>query len=81
MSVWATLAGLVAVAVLALTNHPHRAVLLLGGGLVVFAVARALWPGRPWFASRWRWLDVAFYAGLGALVWFLSPFTATMGVL
>jgi hypothetical protein len=48
--------------------------------LFLLSGARALWPGRPWFASRWRWLDVAFYAGVGALIWFFSPFTATMGI-
>jgi len=79
-SVAVVLAGLAGSAVLALTDHPHRAVLLIAGLLFLLAGARALWPGRPWFASRWRWLDVAFYAGVGALIWFFSPFTATMGI-
>lgn len=80
----ASLVGVIAcmsaVVVLILTNHPHRAVILLAGGLFVLAGLRALLPGRPWFASRYRWLDVAFYAGLGALIWLLSPWTATMGL-
>lgn len=69
-----------AVVVLTLMNHPHRAVIVLVLGLFAMALMRALWPGRPWFASRHRWLDVPFYAGLGALVWLLSPWTATMGL-
>jgi hypothetical protein len=79
-SVAVALAGLAGVVLLTLTDHPHRAVLLTAGLLFLLSGARALWPGRPWFASRWRWLDVAFYAGVGALIWFFSPFTATMGI-
>lgn len=75
----ACLAGIV---VLAVTNHPHRAVLVLVVGLFAVAALRAVWRpwDRPWFASRHRWTDVFFYGGVGALIWLLSPFTATMGV-
>lgn len=70
----------VAVVVLVLTDHPHRAVIVVSAALFSLAGLRAVLPGRPWYASRHRWLDVAFYAGLGALVWFFSPWTATMGL-
>lgn len=80
----ASLAGVVACMAatvgLILTNHPHRAVIVLVVGLLALAALRAVWPGRPWFASRHRWLDVALYAGLGVVVWLLSPWTATMGL-
>ncbi len=79
-SVTAVVAGILAVVALVLTNHPHRAVLLTAAILFALAAARAVWPGRPWFASRWRWLDVVFYAAIGAAIWYFSPFTATMGL-
>ena len=41
-----------AMAVLAVMNHPHKAVLLLVVTMFVMAAMRAVWPGRPWFASR-----------------------------
>lgn len=80
-SVWATIAVIGAVALMAVMNHPHRAVLILVAGLFGLALMRAVWlPGyRLWFASRHRWFDVTFFSGLGALIWLLSPFTATMG--
>ena len=62
----------------AATDHPHRATLGLVALLYVLAVWRALWPGRPWFASRHRFLDAAVYIVLGSAIWFLSPFTAMM---
>ena len=72
----------VAIVVLVVTNHPHRAVLVLVATLYAAAVARAVWLPyyRPWFASRHRWSDVAFYVVIASLVWYLSPYTATMGV-
>ena len=44
-----------AMAVLAVMNHPHKAVLVLVGTMFIMAAMRAVWPGRPWFASRRRW--------------------------
>lgn len=72
----------VAIVVLVLTDHPHRAVLVLVSTLYAAAAMRAVWLPyyRPWFASRHRWSDVAFYAVLASAIWYLSPFTATMGV-
>ncbi len=81
---WATmlvsLGGLAAVAGFALTDHPHRAVLALAATLGAMALLRLLLPGRPWFASRNRWMDSALLAGLALALWYFSPFTATMGI-
>lgn len=81
---WATLAitigGVMGTAALAAVDHPHRAVLLLAATLEAMAIARALIPGRPWFASRAKWMDVLVLAGIGLLMWYFSPFTATVGL-
>lgn len=74
----AAVAGVVAVFALALTNHPHRAVLVLAGGFAAFAVLRAVWPGQPWFAARYRWVDVGVYALIAVGLYVLSPWTATL---
>lgn len=72
----------VAMVVLVATDHPHRAVLVLVATLYAAALLRAVWLPyyRPWFASRHRWSDVAVYVALASLLWYLSPYTATMGV-
>ena len=70
--------SVVAIAVFAISNHPHRATLGLVALLYFLAFLRAVWPGRPWFASRHRWMDVVLYVVLGSAIWFLSPFTAMM---
>ena len=67
-------------AVLAVMNHPHKAVLVLVGTMFIMAAMRAVWPGRPWFASRRRWADVGLFVVLGALIWSFSPYTATLGL-
>lgn len=71
-------AGVAAVFALALTNHPHRAVLLLAGGFAAFALLRAVWPGQPWFAARYRWVDVGVYLLIAGGLYALSPWTATL---
>lgn len=70
--------GIIAVVVLALTDHPHRAVILLGSGCIVLGVMRGLWPGRPWFAARHRGGDAIAYIVVGAAILWLSPWTATI---
>lgn len=81
---WATmlvsLGGLAAVAGFVLMDHPHRAVLALAATLGAMALLRLLLPGRPWFASRNRWMDSALLAGVALALWYFSPFTATMGI-
>ncbi len=81
---WATMAlalgGVLGAALLAALDHPHRAVLLLVGTLLSLAIARLLIPGRPWFASRNRWMDAALLSGIGLAMWYFSPFTATLGI-
>lgn len=70
--------GVLGSAAFAVTDHPHRAVLLIVAMCFAMAVQRALWPVRTWFASRNRWADVAVLVAAGALLWYFSPFTATM---
>ena len=70
--------GLFAVFLLALFDHPHRAVVALGAGSLLAGVLRGAWPGRPWFSARNRWLDVAAYLVVGSLLLYLSPWTATI---
>ena len=81
---WSTIAIVIAgvggTALLAALGHPHRAVLLLAGTLGAMALARLLIPGRPWFSSRSKWMDVLVLSGLALLIWYFSPYTATMGL-
>ena len=43
--------------------------------------ALRLWtPGRPWFASRGRLVDVSVYVILAAIIWYLAPYVSTMAV-
>ena len=81
---WATLAmvivGVCGAVLLAALNHPHRAVLLLVATLEGLAVARLVIPGRPWFSSRSKWMDVTFFGGVGLLIWYFAPYTATVGI-
>ncbi len=72
--------GVSGVALLALLDHPHRAVLLLVGLLTGMGLMRTFFPGRPWFSSRNRIADAAVFFGLAALIWWFSPWTATVGV-
>lgn len=74
------LGGVSAVIAFALTNHPHRAVFALVATLAAMAILRLFLPGRPWFASRNRWMDSALLVGVAAALWYFSPFTATMGL-
>ena len=43
--------------------------------------ALRLWtPGRPWFASRARLMDVAVYVILAAIIWWFAPYVSTLAV-
>ena len=70
--------GLLSVFLLALFDHPYRAVVLLGAGMLLAGVLRGVWPGRPWFSARNRWLDVTAYLVVGALLLYLAPWTAAI---
>ncbi len=69
-------AGILAVALLAIFHRPHAAVLVLGTGMVTMGLLRGLWPGNPWFSARNRWSDALVYTTIGALILWLSPWTA-----
>lgn len=64
--------------ILALLDHPFRAVVLLGTGMVLLGVLRAAWPGQPWFGARGRYSDGFVYMAVGALLLWLSPWTAAV---
>lgn len=70
--------GLFTVFLLALFDHPYRAVIVLGAGAVLAGVLRGAWPGRPWFSARNRWLDVIAYLVVGSLLLYLAPWTAAI---
>ena len=70
--------GVLVVAALAFFSRPHAAVLVLGLGMVVMGVLRGLWPGRPWFSSRNRWLDALVYTLVGVAILILAPWTASL---
>ena len=53
--------GVLGVIALAVSDHRHRAVLLMVAVLVGMGALRLWTPGRPWFASRARLMDVAVY--------------------
>ena len=67
-------------AVLAVMNHPHKAVLVLVGTMFIMAAMRAVWPGRPGVGSGRRCGDVGLYVVLGEIIWYFSPYTATLGL-
>ncbi len=73
-------AGVLVVLLFAIFDHPYRAVVLLGSGTALMGVLRGIWPGRPWFASRKKALDVIAYVLAGAIILYLAPWTATMPV-
>lgn len=70
--------GLLTVFLLALFDHPYRAVVALGAGMLLAGMLRGLWPGRPWFSARNRSLDVTAYLLVGALLLYLAPWTAAI---
>lgn len=72
--------GVLGVVALAVTDHRHRAVMLLVAVLVGMALVRLWTPGRPWFASRGRVADTIVYVILAAIIWYLAPYVATMAV-
>ena len=72
--------GVLGVIALAVSDHRHRAVLLMVAVLVGMGVLRLWTPGRPWFASRGRVADAIVYVILAAIIWYLGPYVATMAV-
>lgn len=72
---------LVATVVLTLNHHPYRAVWVLGGTIATLGLLRGLWPGDPWFGSRFRWLDVVAYIALGVALIMLSPWVVEMSMM
>ena len=72
--------GVLGVIALAVTDHRHRAVMLVVAVLVGMATLRLWTPGRPWFASRARLMDVAVYVILAAIIWWFAPYVSTLAV-
>lgn len=71
-------AVVIATAVFAICDHPYRAVVTLGTGMVILGVLRAAWPGHPWFSARRRWSDAMIYVAAGAVILWLAPWTAQL---
>ncbi len=73
-------AGIVVVGAffLAVLDHPFRAVILLGVGMITLGFLRAVWPGQPWFGARNRWSDGFVYVAVGAALVWLSPWTSAV---
>ena len=76
----AALSGVLGVIALAVSDHRHRAVMLMVAVLVGMGALRLWTPGRPWFASRARLMDVAVYVILAAIIWWFSPYVSTLAV-
>ena len=49
-------------------------------GVIALAALRLWTPGRPWFASRARLMDVAVYVILAAIIWWFAPYVSTLAV-
>ena len=69
--------GVLGVIALAVSDHRHRAVMLMVAVLVGMGALRLWTPGRPWFASRARLMDVAVYVILAAIIWWFAPYVST----
>ena len=54
--------------------------MLMVAVLVGMGALRLWTPGRPWFASRARLMDVAVYVILAAIIWWFSPYVSTLAV-
>lgn len=72
--------GVLGVIALSATDHRHRAVMVLVAVLTGMGALRLWTPGRPWFASRGRLVDVSVYVILAAIIWYLAPYVSTMAV-
>lgn len=70
--------GVLVTTLLAAFGRPYAAVVVLGSGMALMGILRAAWPGRPWFSARSRWSDALVYALVGALLLWLSPWTASL---
>ncbi|EFU60367.1 hypothetical protein [Actinomyces sp. oral taxon 180] len=72
--------GVLGVIALSATDHRYRAVMVLVAVLAGMGALRLWTPGRPWFASRGRLVDVSVYVILAAIIWYLAPYVSTMAV-
>lgn len=68
------------VLLLAVFGHPFRSAVLMGVAIILMGALRAVWPGRPWFASRSKWWDVLAFVVVGLVILYFSPWTATLAV-
>lgn len=74
------LGGVALSVVAALLRHPRPADWILAVAVLTLGVLRGLWPGRPWYASRNKVLDVVIYIAVALALLLLSPWTSTMQV-
>lgn len=65
----------------ALARHPRLADIILASAVILLGLARAFWPGRPWYASRNKALDVTIYLLVAAGLLLLSPWASTLQAL
>lgn len=65
-------AGLVLVFVLALVGYVLYAVWVVAGLLGIFAALRFVLPGRPWFSSRNKIVDVVVLLSLAIAIAYFS---------
>lgn len=73
--------GVLGVIALAVSDHRHRAVMLMVAVLVGMGALRVCGtPGRPWLASRARLMDAAVYVILAAIIWWFAPYVSTLAV-
>lgn len=62
--------------VAAVLGYPMVAALLVAALLAVFAVLRAILPGRPWFSSRNKPVDVLVLAGLAIAIAYTAQYAS-----
>ncbi len=72
--------GLAVAFILALLGYVAYAVWVIAALLAVFAFLRALLPGRPWFSSRNKIVDVCVLGGLAIAIAYFSQWAEVAAV-
>ena len=71
----ASVAGAILMLVL---NNAYAACMSLGIASCTLGVSPVLWPGRPWYASRNRFIDFLFYGAFGVSLILLAPWVHSL---